>query len=522
VLNTATLTPARLNLTAALATGAAAAVAGMASVVSPKAGVLLAAAFCCLGLLGLGRRWAAIFLAALGLLLTGYAFAGRGFAYLGMPPVHLAEIAMVPALFAISQRLDRLRLHPLEVLLVVFMLLGLIRTVPYIPRDGLAALRDGVVWGYALFAIAVVAAVRRDQLRVVARLFGNIAPYFVLWAPVLFVLHEAFKAYLPVAPGSKDASIPYLNPGDVAVHLTGVAGFALLGLGARRGALASGSQLTRPPLLFLGATWLVAFAMCGAISRGAFLAGLVGLGAVFLIRPTRTLLALFAVALTGLLLLAAVNPSFDIEGRQRDVSARQLLHNATSIVGGSDDGALEPTRRWRLAWWREIVDYTLTGPYFWTGKGFGVNLADSDGYQVFADHSLRSPHNTHLTILARMGVPGFVLWVSLNLIWVVSLWRARARAVAAGMGFQAAFIAWLLVYWLAMSVNGAFSLYLEAPQQAIWFWTVFGLGLVALAQGRVPEPTPRSGARLPQPEGRPSRRLVPARGYLLSSGSEAK
>ena len=39
----------------------------------------------------------------------------------------------------------------------------------------------------------------------------------------------------------------------------------------------------------------------------------------------------------------------------------------------------------------------------------GINLADEYGYQVMADHSLRSPHSAHMTVLARMGAPGFAL-----------------------------------------------------------------------------------------------------------------
>ena len=42
----------------------------------------------------------------------------------------------------------------------------------------------------------------------------------------------------------------------------------------------------------------------------------------------------------------------------------------------------------RLDWWKEIVTYTINGKYFWTGKGFGVNLADDDGFQVLSSGTL--------------------------------------------------------------------------------------------------------------------------------------
>jgi hypothetical protein len=47
--------------------------------------------------------------------------------------------------------------------------------------------------------------------------------------------------------------------------------------------------------------------------------------------------------------------------------------------------------------------------------------------------------------------------------------------------------AWVLAYWVAMMVDTSFDPYLEGPQGGIWFWAVFGLGLVVMrsrADGR--------------------------------------
>ena len=40
--------------------------------------------------------------------------------------------------------------------------------------------------------------------------------------------------------------------------------------------------------------------------------------------------------------------------------------------------------------------------------------------------------------------------------------------------------AWILVYWVAMMVNTSFDPYLEGPQGGIWFWSLFGLGMVVM------------------------------------------
>jgi hypothetical protein len=458
---------------AALATVSVAYAVGSVSGLSLLLAAAPAAVLCSLALASFEERLSRVFLVALALLLLGYAFVGRGFAHLGAPPLYLAEPVLFIGSLATLFLLPKARLLPLHWYLFVFMAWGAARTLPYLETDGIDALRDSVTWAYALFAIAVSLAVRPSHYETIAAWFGKLAPVFLCWVPVLFVSNQMFRASLPLAPGS-DAHLPYFQAGDVGVHLAGIAAFTLTGLYAYH---------RRPDgrlLALMAALWLVGFIISGSINRGAFVACVAALGACFLLRPSIKWLPAAVGALTVLAVVAAINPTVPVEGKARNVSIQQAMRNITSIVGGSNDPALEPTKRWRLAWWNKIVDYTVFGPHFWTGKGFGVNLADDDGYQVMQDRSLRSPHNTHLTILARMGVPGLFMWLSLSGIFGLGLLNALFSAREAGQTFRASFIAWLLVYWLAMMVNGSFSLYLEAPQEGIWFWTIFGLGLAIL------------------------------------------
>jgi hypothetical protein len=39
---------------------------------------------------------------------------------------------------------------------------------------------------------------------------------------------------------------------------------------------------------------------------------------------------------------------------------------------------------------------------------------------------------------------------------------------------------WILCYWLAFMINGAFDVFLEGPQGGIWFWCIFGFGMGVL------------------------------------------
>ena len=164
----------------------------------------------------------------------------------------------------------------------------------------------------------------------------------------------------------------------------------------------------------------------------------------------------------------------------RPATIAQIVENIWSVFIPSSDEGLEGTRRFRLRWWTAIVDYTVFGEYFWTGKGFGVNLANDDGFQPTGDQSLRAPHNSHITALARMGVPGLVLWVLLQAAFAGGLFRSILGHRRAGDLTMAAVGAWLLSYWTAMMVNTSFDPYIEGPQGGIWFWAIFGLGMVVM------------------------------------------
>jgi hypothetical protein len=68
-------------------------------------------------------------------------------------------------------------------------------------------------------------------------------------------------------------------------------------------------------------------------------------------------------------------------------------------------------------------------------------------------------------------------------------------------------IAVLFAYWLAALINMSFDVYLEGPQGGIPFWTVIGLGMVAMRATRSPV---GEAAPDPAPVGRPA--VAPAPG----------
>ena len=219
--------------------------------------------------------------------------------------------------------------------------------------------------------------------------------------------------------------------------------------------------------------------LAGSVSRGGLLAFVVG-GSVasFICRSKRVPLGclVVGVAMSAFALLGDLQIGVSYEGRP--VSARQVgLNLVSTAMTTHDTGALEENKEWRLAWWGDIYRYTVHGKYFITGKGYGVNLADSDGFQVLSDDSLRNPHNSHLTFLARSGVPGFLSWIVLLIVWfaqmISSYLKARRLLLSSWMGL----FLFVMSYAVTSLVNAMFDPALEGPMLGIWFWSIVGLGI---------------------------------------------
>lgn len=426
------------------------------------------------------RGLARLFLTALGISLLGYAFLGRGFAYLGIPPIYVdAFVWSLAALCLIARPTwPKMLREPLVLILVLFMIWGAIRTLPYLGVYGIDALRDGVLWGYGLFALAVAYLVWRLPLELPAiSWYARYMFWLPVWAPVALVLYWLFGDSLPRFPWGPGGGTPVVNPkgGDIAVHLAGILAFWLLIQPYWRQV---GIQMR---IFWLG--WLLSFALVGFTGRAAFL--IVAITAMFLAFHVNAIRWVRVAILLGLFI--ALFATFGIEidvGRERKASFTQLVTNLTSIFGEVEGFSGEGSKRWRLEWWETIVGYTFYGEYFWTGKGFGINLADDDGFQVLSDGALRSPHNGHLTVLARSGVPGFVLWSMFFLFLSVRLWLSYLRWRVRGLRLEAGIRLWVLSYLVAAMINAAFDVYLEGPQGGVWFWTLVGLGLGLLLKDK--------------------------------------
>jgi hypothetical protein len=411
-------------------------------------------------------RW---YFGLLGTVLCLYALFGRGAAYIGLPPVFIGEVTLFIGFFLMlvkGRPMAITRSIPL-ISLCIFIVLGIMRTIPYLSTYGIMSLRDATLYGYGLFACIVYALIARWPFLFTSILlkFRRFTWIFISVAGMLFLISEFASGSISKIPGT---SVRMLDPkgGDIMVHMAGAAALALCGI------------ISRPTVFLLLCT--LNFLLVGWASRAGMISFIVAMVFIFIFRPIQTKFDKLALSFGCVVaLIAIINPQVSLH--RRTVSVEQIVLNLKSTISDSQMEQLQGTKQWRLQWWNKIIIDTFNGPHFWQGRGFGINLADADGFQVTADKSLRSPHNSHLTVLARMGVPGFSLWILVQLSWLFSIVAAFLLSRARKDHDWAGIFAFLGAYGIAFLTNAAFDVFLEGPMGGIWFWIVFGFGCSAIA-----------------------------------------
>ena len=419
------------------------------------------------------------YLQLLAVALVGYLAFGRTFAYLGAKPIYVGEVVTAAGALLVLLKLPNtanvFRL-PLAWILAAFMALGLVRIVPDIGRYGDLALRDGVIWGYGIAAFATAAALyRQPRLDAIIRWYGTFAKIFPFWLIISAI----------AAPRLGNIRCPWgngfgyftLRPTEAGVTLATNLAFAVF--------------VARPKTfsLFYWLTWFTAFAVYSSGSRGAFVAVL-SVSFMILLHAKTTRWARILGALILLVYpLAVTQVEVPVAGQTHSIE--KLLTVVGGISMDKEKDVHGGTVEWRLEWWKKIVGYTFQGKYFWTGKGFGLNLADDDGFQVLEDRSLRSPHNSHLTVLARMGVPGFAAWIFLQIGFASAMWLKGIRHKLRNNAPLGNLYLFVLSAWLASVANASFDVALESPQSGIWFWSLIGFGMSLMLNERMIAPAPR-------------------------------
>jgi O-Antigen ligase len=393
----------------------------------------------------------------LSVLLAGYAIGSKAFAYISIPPLYIGDIVLAFGIIAfLKSRCAAATLVTLPSLLLVLLFSWaiIVCALPNFSTFGIDTLRDSAIVAYGGFAFIFVALLleRPERLPRIIRFLCVLSSIVVLTAPIVMAL-LVISGQPPV----------YIKIGTLGAHLAGAALLMLLGF-------------RRP-----GIGWLIVLfigiALVSMRTRGGLLAFVIPLTIAVIVTGRWREGILIGASAAGIFGLAYMLEISVGHFASRDISAKQLVENFTSIFGATSRSGLEGTRAWRLEWWKVIFDYTFNGPYFWTGKGFGINLADADGFNTTA--LSRSPHNCFVAVLARTGVPGLALWLLTLGSWSAMLFVNMFRARLAGEQFWADVFLLIFCYALAFIIDGTFDAALEGPVSSIWFWSLFGVGIGA-------------------------------------------
>ena len=241
---------------------------------------------------------------------------------------------------------------------------GIIRTLPYIREDGFDALRDGMLVLYGGFAFIVTALLleKPERLQLLIKFLRVLALVLVPLAPFIEIMTNAAAH----AEGEViQWSLAHAKIGTTAVHLSAAALLVILGF-------------KRPNLLWC-ALLIAGMGVAASLNRGAMLVIIFMLSCGSILGGRLREFAVVVGVGAALLGLAyAADLSIPTARETRDISAEQLVENVASIFGARENQDLSGTKEWRLHWWDTIIDYTINGDHFWTGKGFGVDLGADD------------------------------------------------------------------------------------------------------------------------------------------------
>lgn len=424
------------------------------------------------------RRFAALLLAVLGV----YLLFDKAAAYLHIPgtPVYLAEALLCGGILAFirspSHTVAAVRDDPSLTAVTAFFLWGMARTLANLRAYGYTwVIHDSALWYYCLFAVLIAAVARSwpELPERYARAFLRLIPWLLLWLPIALLL-EVNTQGMTGAKSQAGMRVPFSTvsvlahkPGDLAVVvLIALAGLWLLPDPSR-------SPARRRWLSLLGIADLL---IAGTQNRGGLVAasaaGLVGI----LLVPglgSRAVKGLAAVAAV----LVGVGFFFPHVGTHsgRSISPAQLGANLESLVGNKQQTALGGTERARQQQWTYVVQQQSSEAKMLAGWGPGPNLGFGEVTGT-GDDTLRVPHNSHLDVLARLGVVGLGLWILLWATWCWRLVASRRRLVRARLDHRRGMVDLCLLAAIAILINAFFDPSLEGAQAAVLLWTVFGIG----------------------------------------------
>lgn len=459
---------------------------GLAALLPPVTIGLLLLAVAVGGLAVAHSRGVSPFHAGLFALIGGYIVLNRGFAGLYLPlgsvPLYIGEIGLALALIPTLRRLRGQSPNMPALALFAWMAFNALLTLPHLAEYGLVAVRDAAIWYYGLYALVGAAAWQGLTPAAIRRGF----------LPIFLLAAAALPASLAQAAGGLPAVQLPFSDGPIIGEKWDIATMYLLGA---VGLFLTAGRL-RTPLWPRWATSLLLGLSLALVAlpqhRASFVALIGVLILLVLWREWRSALSTVVAisAVLGLLwLVDAQTPSMRGIVSTRTVIERQMSTlDFLSTDRPSQRDENDSTVLWRTIWWGALWDEAIGNPVILAvGRGYGPDLRDAVvnmrttflnwEQNVDKGRPVRSPHNIAMTVLARSGVVGLLLWL---LVLGLSFQRIAAAVLAcrrAGERDSALFGTWMASFLVAILLVSLFGVVLENPAGAIPFFFLLGLSV---------------------------------------------
>lgn len=409
------------------------------------------------------------------LVLTGYLFLNQGFMQIRVPPsggVPIGEFALICylAMTNIWIVLARMRVVVHLLPFLIWWGFGIGRAVFDTGEYGMWALRDGSQVIDSLFVILGFSVAGRPEdldrlFRWLAWLVPVLAVYVILGYPLKLATMS------PTLPGGSGEPVPLfgiMNTADVAL----IWGAMYLIVAAPR----SGISLRS----FTIAAILVAYAVLMLQNRTTYLqlAVMLVFTTLFRKRSIGPFLAFVPVVVVSVMLISTFG--LKISGRLSDeVSLSFFADHLEAIFGvsnGSDqvlDAAASGVDQ-RLEWWRDIYDRLSADPAtMLTGLGYGIPLVP---FKATGDIQVREPHNSVISVVARLGLIGLAAWVWMQCELFLCWFRCFRRALYVSSGREWENRLLMLLSFLLLVMVGAIGEdNMEKPYFAIPYYFFWGI-----------------------------------------------
>lgn len=388
-----------------------------------------------------------------------YTFFDKGIAY-----SYLAELLLVVGLLIMLKDFRKLEIiwdKPVKLLLVLIGItfLFILRGIGKYPLMDIV--RDSFMFNYAIFVFILF--VLKDEIDYLIEQLISIYKWYPLVACCSFLAISYLPFFETFIVFGKVPLLIY-KYGDMGVQLLISSLLMLNGY----------VKISKRFAILNSIITIYLFLVLAAYSRAGMLVYIMGIVLFFVFTKNKELKQImmqylkFAPVLgfVAISLYVATKVQNNFQGRK--VGLDQLKENSLSIISDKTDGTLSNNKAWRLLWWGKIIDDTFTGSNFLFGRGLGMSMSEVDEI-VTEEENVRSPHNFHLNVLGRFGLPFFILWI----FWVWLVLIKMKNKVLSQFNFT------LLVILFAFIANASFDVYLEGPMGAFPFWTFVGIFFIS-------------------------------------------